>query len=60
VLRAIFVPAGGHEIEFVYSPLSFRVGAAVTVSTALILGLVGLARLLLFRSPVREQSFPER
>jgi hypothetical protein len=58
VLRAVFVPAGGHEVEFEYSPLSFRVGAALTVSTTLILGLVGLARLLLTRgTSLRERCY---
>jgi len=57
VLRAVFVSAGAHEIEFVYDPLSFRVGATLTISTIAITGVWMLARLLLFRSPVRERSF---
>jgi membrane protein YfhO len=60
VLRAVFVPAGGHEIEFVYDPLSYRVGATLTVSTIAIAVVWMLARLLLFRSPVRKRSFPVR
>jgi hypothetical protein len=58
VLRAVFVPAGAHEVEFVYDPLSFRVGATLTLSTIAIAGLWILARLLLFRGPSRQRSTP--
>ena len=50
VLRAVFVPAGGHEIEFAYRPLSFRVGATLTLSTTALVGLLILARVLLFKA----------
>jgi hypothetical protein len=58
VLRAVVVPAGGHEIEFVYSPLSFRIGATVTLSTIAIVGAWMFARLLLFRGKARKTGFP--
>jgi hypothetical protein len=58
VLRAVFVPTGRHEIEFEYSPLSFRVGATLTVSTIAIAGVWTLARLLLVRGKARKMDFP--
>ena len=58
VLRGVFVPAGEHEIEFEYRPLSFRVGTALAVSTTLVLGLWGLARLLLSKWVPRETGLP--
>jgi Bacterial membrane protein YfhO len=58
VLRAVFVPAGGHEIEFVYNPLSFRVGTTVTLSTIAIAGGWAFARLLLFKIKARKTGFP--
>ncbi len=33
VMRAVFVPAGDHVIEFRYVPLSFQLGAAISVVT---------------------------
>ena len=32
VLRAVFVPAGSHEVEFRFAPATFRVGLAITVA----------------------------
>lgn len=39
--RAIRVPSGRHQVEFVYRPLSFRFGVALTLGTVLFVG-VGL------------------
>lgn len=39
LFRAVFVGAGRHEVEFIYRPSSFRVGAIISV---LALGLVGV------------------
>ena len=44
--RAVVVPAGSHQVEFVYQPLSFRVGVAISLLTAVTAMLVPL----LFRS----------
>ena len=41
-LRAVYVPAGRHEVRFRYKPMTFRVGATVSL-VALGLGIVGLA-----------------
>jgi hypothetical protein len=37
LVRAVEVPAGSHIVEFVYDPLSFKVGAAISGITFLIL-----------------------
>ncbi len=33
--RAIVVPTGSHQVEFVYAPMSFRIGAALSLSAGL-------------------------
>jgi uncharacterized membrane protein YfhO len=35
--RAVVVPAGAHQVEFVYRPWTFSVGAAVSLLTSVIL-----------------------
>jgi uncharacterized membrane protein YfhO len=35
--RSIFVPAGSHNIEFIYDPKSFTIGKRVSVITVLFL-----------------------
>lgn len=32
-LRSVFVPAGEHEVKFVFSPGSFKLGAAITLAS---------------------------
>jgi len=39
LFRAVYLPAGQHRVEFIYDPLSFKLGAAI--SLAALLGLVG-------------------
>ncbi len=41
-MRAVFVDAGDHEIEFYYAPLSFRLGAAISGVTIVGCALAGL------------------
>ncbi len=53
--RAVVVPAGTHQIEFAYEPFSFRVGAAVSLSTLVVL-MVGL--LLAVAGPRPSNSTP--
>jgi hypothetical protein len=45
VLRGVSVPRGAHEVEFEFSPWTFRVGAAVSLSTmgAVLLGVCSAA-----------------
>ena len=45
LFRAVYLPAGQHRVEFVYDPLSLKVGAAISL-VALLALLVGLAKLL--------------
>ncbi len=42
VMRAVFVTAGDHEIEFRYVPLSFRLGATISCITLAGVALMGL------------------
>jgi uncharacterized membrane protein YfhO len=44
--RAVALPAGAHLIEFRYRPASFRIGALVSILTALGLLLAGTALIL--------------
>jgi uncharacterized membrane protein YfhO len=39
-LRAVLVPAGRHSVEMVFDPLSFRVGAIISLVTLLTAALV--------------------
>lgn len=32
-IRSVFVPAGEHEVKFVFSPGSFKLGAAITLAS---------------------------
>lgn len=41
-LRALPIEAGEHEVSFVYSPLSFRIGAYTSAGSLLILGATGI------------------
>jgi uncharacterized membrane protein YfhO len=38
LFRAVYLPAGQHRVEFIYDPLSFKLGAAI--SLVALLGLV--------------------
>ncbi|MFH1618047.1 MAG: YfhO family protein [Candidatus Margulisiibacteriota bacterium] len=38
--RAVFIPRGGHKVEFIYSPASFKIGALISGLT--LLGLLGM------------------
>jgi hypothetical protein len=42
-LRAIRLSAGEHKVKFIYAPLSFKIGAGITVLTLLFLIAIGLA-----------------
>jgi uncharacterized membrane protein YfhO len=41
-LRGVALAPGRHQVEFVYSPASLKVGAAVSIATALCLSLIFL------------------
>lgn len=38
LVRAVAVPAGSHTVEFVYDPMSVKIGALVSVMTLLVVG----------------------
>ena len=55
LFRGVFVPAGQHVVRFVYEPVPFRLGAALSLLTILaLLGLplIALARRWSLRRPV--------
>ncbi|MDP3046899.1 MAG: YfhO family protein, partial [Chloroflexota bacterium] len=39
-LRAVMVPAGRHSVEMVFNPLSFRMGAVISLATIVAAALV--------------------
>jgi len=45
LFRAVYLPAGQHRVEFVYDPLSLKVGAAISL-VALLSLLAGITKLL--------------
>lgn len=53
-LRGLFVPAGTHNIEFAYRPLSVMIGAVVTI-----LSLIGLTGMLVASRTARQSSAAE-
>lgn len=42
LFRAVYLPPGPHTVDFVFDPLSLRLGGAVSVATLLFAALVGL------------------
>ena len=46
LLTAVAVPAGEHEIRFVYDPLSYRIGAILSLLTWGSLAIVGIVLLI--------------
>ena len=53
LMRAVFVPAGEHLVEFRYDPLSFKLGIATSLVGC---GLAALLIALQFRKEKRTQS----
>ena len=49
LFRAVALPRGKHTVEFEYSPLSFRTGAAVTLVAAAILLALAVSNSLIRR-----------
>jgi hypothetical protein len=42
LFQAQCIPEGKHEVEFIYQPFSFYVGAGLTLMSLLILGIIGV------------------
>jgi uncharacterized membrane protein YfhO len=40
VMRGVYIPAGAHIVEFVYEPLSFRLGLYISVGTLLLIAIL--------------------
>jgi hypothetical protein len=51
--RAVFVPAGGHQVRFEYRPISFRVGLGLAVVMGGVLGLMVGVRAIFRKSFIR-------
>ncbi len=43
IIRGVPVQEGTHEVEFIYSPMSFRAGVLLSVTSLIILGLAALS-----------------
>ncbi len=52
-LRAVFLPPGEHDVEFVYRPLSFVVGAGVSLGAAALAFAILMIAILTRRKPPR-------
>ena len=59
ILKAIYVPAGDHEIQFYFAPPTFRIGAAISLLTILGAVLWGLWRGLLSKKAKAETEVAE-
>ena len=56
IMRGVYVPAGAHDIEFIYEPLSFRLGVYISLGTVLLI----VAGLIFTRSVQSKQNLRER
>ncbi|MBX7165691.1 MAG: YfhO family protein [Pirellulales bacterium] len=56
VMRGVFLPAGQHQVEFIYRPTSCYLGAGVTAATLIALGGWLAARALYFTATATRQS----
>ncbi|MFH1332870.1 MAG: YfhO family protein [archaeon] len=48
IMRSVYLPAGENQIEFVYDPLSYKIGKWITIITLSIIGILALL-LIIFR-----------
>jgi uncharacterized membrane protein YfhO len=42
VMRSVFLPSGRHQVEFKYDPLSFKIGAAISIAAYFAPNLAGV------------------
>ena len=42
VVRAVFLDEGQHQVDFVYEPLTFKIGAALTIFSLLVIAVAGV------------------
>jgi uncharacterized membrane protein YfhO len=54
--RAVELPAGAHQVEFVYDPLSFKIGLIVSLLTGVFLIAVPLASAIRRRRLLRQSA----
>jgi len=47
LFRAVYLPAGKHRVEFIYDPVSFKLGATISLVTLLVM-VVGIAKFIKF------------
>ena len=55
ILRAVYLKAGEHEVEFVYSPRSFKIGAAISLATLLGILVVLCGKCILGRMTIKDE-----
>ena len=44
ILRSVFLEKGTHNVEFVYDPISFKIGYIITLSTTFVLIILGILK----------------
>jgi hypothetical protein len=56
LFRGVELPAGAHQVEFVYDPLSFKIGLIVSLLTVVLLIAVPLASAIRRRKLLRQSA----
>ena len=46
IMRALYLPAGEHDVEFIYDPISYKIGKYITAITLLIVLLISIGLFL--------------
>lgn len=44
ILRSVFLEKGTHNVEFIYDPISFKIGYIITLSTTFVLIIIGILK----------------
>ena len=44
ILRSILLEKGAHSVEFIYDPISFKIGYIITLSTTFVLIIIGILK----------------
>ena len=44
ILQSVFLEKGSHNVEFIYDPISFKIGYIITLSTTFVLIIIGILK----------------